>query len=54
MPPGFLDTSSGPGGGPGGVPVGVQDRLMMLIQSMVDFLSRTAQGADAVPPLLGA
>ena len=65
MPPGFLDTSSGPGGGPGGVPVGVpvsQDPLMMqvlrqqmlLTQSMVDFLSRTAQGAGAVPPLPGA
>ena len=65
MPPGFLGTSSGPGGGPGGVPVGVpvsQDPLMMqvlrqqmlLTQSMVDFLSRTAQGAGAVPPLPGA
>ena len=65
MPPGFLDTSSGPGGGQGGVPVGVpvsQDPLMMqvlrqqmlLTQSMVDFLSRTAQGAGAVPPLPGA
>ena len=65
MPPGFLDTSSGPGGGPGGVPVGVpvsQDPLMMqvlrqqmlLTQSMVDFLSHTAQGAGAVPPLPGA
>ena len=65
MPPGFLDTSSGPGGGPGGVPVGVpvsQDPLMMQVlrqqmlptQSMVDFLSRTAQGAGAVPPLPGA
>ena len=34
MPPGFLDTSSGPGGGPGGVPVGVpvsQDPLMMQV-----------------------
>ena len=65
MPPGFLDTPGGPAGGPGGVPVGVpvsQDPLMMqvlrqqmlLTQSMVDFLSRTAQGAGAVPPLPGA
>ena len=61
MPPGFLDTSSGPGGVPVGVPVS-QDPLMMqvlrqqmlLTQSMVDFLSRTAQGAGAVPPLPGA
>ena len=27
---------------------------MLLTQSMVDFLSRTAQGAGAVPPLPGA
>ena len=51
----------GPGGVPGGVPVS-QDPVMMqvlrqqmlLTQSMVDFLSRTAQGAGAVPPLPGA
>ena len=65
MPPGFLDTPGGPAGGPGGVPVGVpvsQDPLMMqvlrqqmlLTQSMVDALSRTAQGAGAVPPMPGA
>ena len=60
MPPGFLDTPGGPVGGPG-VPV-MQDPMMMqvlrqqmlLTQSMVDFLSRTAQGAGAVPPLPGA
>ena len=60
MPPGFLDAPGGPVGGPG-VPV-MQDPMMMqvlrqqmlLTQSMVDFLSRTAQGAGAVPPLPGA
>ena len=60
MPPGFLDTLGGPVGGPG-VPV-MQDPIMMqvlrqqmlLTQSMVDFLSRAAQGAGAVPPLPGA
>ena len=60
MPPGFLDAPGGPVGGPG-VPV-MQDPIMMqvlrqqmlLTQSMVDFLSRTAQGAGAVPPLPGA
>ena len=56
---------SGPGGGLGRVPAGVpvsQDPLMiqvlrqqmLLTHSMVDFLSRTAQGAGAVPPLPGA
>ena len=60
MPPGFLDAPGGPVGGPG-VPV-MQDPMLMqvlrqqmlLTQSMVDFLSRTAQGAGAVPPLPGA
>ena len=62
MPPGFLDTPSGPVGGPGVPVMQMQDPLMMqvlrqqmlLTQSMVDFLSRTAQGAGAVPPLPGA
>ena len=60
MPPGFLDTSSGPGGGPGGVPVGVpvsQDPLMMqvlrqqmlLTQSMVDFLVTYSAGSRCSP-----
>ena len=62
MPPGFLDAQSGPGGGPGVPVMPTQDPIMMqvlrqqmlLTQSMVDFLSRTAQGAGAVPPLPGA
>ena len=62
MPPGFLDAQSGPGGGPGAPVMPTQDPIMMqvlrqqmlLTQSMVDFLSRTAQGAGAVPPLPGA
>ena len=62
MPPGFLDAPGGPVGGPGVPVMTMQDPMMMqvlrqqmlLTQSMVDFLSRTAQGAGAVPPLPGA
>ena len=62
MPPGFLDAPGGPVGGPGVPVMPMQDPIMMqvlrqqmlLTQSMVDFLSRTAQGAGAVPPLPGA
>ena len=62
MPPGFLDAPGGPVGGPGVPVMPTQDPLMMqvlrqqmlLTQSMVDFLSRTTQGAGAVPPLPGA
>ena len=62
MPPGFLDAPGGPVGGPGVPVMPTQDPIMMqvlrqqmlLTQSMVDFLSRTAQGAGAVPPLPGA